>query len=95
MEFDNSSGEKLGDILLNKFESWLKDLSINASFNKTTWGIITNINGNLYTIEINNQSYSNINAMRNAGELYINDKVLCLIPNNQYSNMVIIGAIAT
>lgn len=52
-------------------------------------GIIKEINGKKYTVKIGNSIYTNIYAARNTGNISINEVVLCVIPNNQYSDMFI------
>ena len=61
-----------------------------APYTTVEVGLIKNKTVDGYTVDIHGQQYTNVLAL-NSVSLVTNDTVAILIPNNQYSNMFILG----
>lgn len=71
-----------------------KDIATDSPFNKTKNGRIVEVTPTGYTVEIENKRYPTIQAI-NTNRLYLNDIVVCCLPNNQMSQMYIIGKLVS
>lgn len=92
---DRASGMKVAEAIEKRIKLISKDLYNNAPYTTIRNGIVTAINGKKYTVKINNAFYTNIYALKNVGTINIHDVVICIIPNNQYSEMFILGVLDT
>ena len=90
---DRASGIKIAEAIEKRIKLISKDLYTNAPYTTIRNGRITAINGKKYTIKINNAIYTNIYALKDVGTIGIGDVAICVIPNNQYSNMFILGVL--
>lgn len=90
---DRASGTKVAEAIEKRIKLISKDLYTNAPYTTIRNGRITAINGKKYTIKINNAIYTNIYALKNIGIVGVGDVAICVIPNNQYSNMFILGVL--
>ena len=66
----------------------------NSAYDRTYIGLIvdTNLETNTYTVRIDGHEYNNIMSTIRA---YVNDTVLIMCPQNQFSQMFIYGKIDT
>lgn len=64
-----------------------------APFNSCLRGTVSAINsqGTQYTIKVGQKIYSSVPALKTAGNIALNDSVICIIPNNNISQMFILG----
>ena len=67
-----------------------KDIATESPFNKTKNGRVVKVTPTGYTVEIENKQYPRVQAI-NTNQIYLNDIVACCLPNNQMSQMYIIG----
>lgn len=93
MELNGKTGEMIRLAIERKIENEIKRLNNNLSFNKLERGIIEEININGYAIKINNILYRGIKAVSQNTSINVGDVVIVLIPNNQYTQMFILGKI--
>lgn len=92
---DRASGIKVAEAIEKRIKLISKDLYNNAPYTIIRNGIITNINNKKYTVKINNAFYTNLYALKGIGGIGVGDVAICIIPNNQYSNMFILGVLDT
>lgn len=81
--------------MLDGIEVYVKRMINVATFNKIETGSIISSDGdNGYTVKIKDKNYSGIKALGNQKMGYTTDDIVVLcIPNNQYSQMFILGAL--
>lgn len=82
-------GKKIIKLIQNSQDYAFK----NAPFNMIRVGLITKKVGKTFTIKINQSNYSNIYALKGSGEINVGDTAICVIPNNQFSQMFILGVL--
>jgi hypothetical protein len=85
------SGNKVAEAIDRRITNIAKDVFNKSPSNRMVFGRVTEINGKEYTVKVNNQIYAKVYAYKGVGTIIVGDTVDCLIPNNQYSNMRIIG----
>lgn len=90
---DRTSGMKIAEAIEKRIKLVSKDLYTNAPYTIIRNGRVMAINGKKYTVKINNALYTNIYALKGVGVISTGDVAICIIPNNQYSNMFIIGVL--
>lgn len=88
---DRTSGMKVAEAIEKRINLIAKDLYNNAPDNKTAFGVVLDSKDGLFTIKINNKTYPKVQALRNVGEIKKGEKVFCIIPNNNFSDITIIG----
>lgn len=69
---------------------YVKMMVDEASYDKIVTGVINSVNGNKCTVTINQIEYTNIPKLSNV-TVTTNDVVKIMIPQNNYSNMFILG----
>lgn len=92
-KLDGESARKILEALDIRASKIAKEETRTSSYNKTKFGIITAKNVFRYTVKIDKIEYKNIKAVKNIGILNIGDVVTCLVPNNNMSNMFILGVV--
>lgn len=90
---DRASGIKMAEAIEKRIKLISKDLYNNAPYTIIKNGIVTAINGKRYTVRINNAIYTNVFAIKGVESISTGDVAICIIPNNQYSNMFILGVL--
>jgi hypothetical protein len=91
MNLDSNAGKKVKEAIEKKMTSVAKQINTNAPYNKTKKGKVISKSDGIFSVKIDNAIYTNILASRNAGTINVNDIVICTIPNNEMSNMYIVG----
>lgn len=94
MALDGKSGKVIREAIENYVKSLVRTNVEKAPFNKTKNGRIVSVSPTGYTVEIENKEYPNVQAI-NATALQVNDIVVCSVPNNQMSQMYIIGKLVS
>lgn len=89
--FNSESGRKVAEAIDRRVMNVAKNIYENSPNNKTKFGTVLSSNAGLFSVKIDNVTYTNITALRNVGDIKRGEVVVCLIPNNQYSNMIILG----
>ena len=89
--FNSESGRKVAEAIDHRVMNVAKNIYENSPNNKTKFGTVLSSNMGLFSVKIDNLEYTNIPALRNVGSIKRGEVVICLIPNNQYSNMIILG----
>lgn len=91
MELDSIAGKIIREAIERKINAEIENISNTLSFNKIKRGKIKEINITGYTVQIENNIYRNVPIIRQDTIININDVVQIVIPNNQYSQMFILG----
>lgn len=87
---DGKKGAEIREALIQFGKNIKSDVSRTAPFDKNVNGRVIEITPNGYTVEIQTRKYPNVKAI-NAQNLQVNDIVACCIPNNQMSQVYILG----
>ena len=87
------SSKELADILFEKIQESAQESTENAPYNKIVWGRITGKLGYFHVVNVNGKPYPKTLALTSAGTLAVGDTVVCIVPNNNMSNMFILGKI--
>lgn len=93
-DLDFNNGSKVARAIDLRIKQVAKYVFQKSPYNKIKYGIVENINGKIYTVNIENKTYQT-NALKGVGTINLQDRVVILIPNNQYSNMFILGVLDT
>lgn len=90
---DYESGKKVVDAIDRKIKNVSNDLKTNSPYNRTRFGrVVKKTEGSgIFTVVIDNTTYNNVYALRTVGTINVGDVVICLIPNNNFSNITILG----
>ena len=91
MGFNRMSGDEVARAIDERVRSVAQEVYTRNPANRTAYGRVVSSSGGYYSVEINSHIYNNVPSLRNTGAISNNTTVLCLIPNNEYSNMVIVG----
>lgn len=93
VNFDRQMGIEIANAINKRIKMVSQDLYNNAPYTIIKFGRVVSINGKRYSIKINNALYTNIYALKGSNLISVGDSVICVVPNNQYSNMFILGAL--
>lgn len=74
--------------LLKGIQNYVKQCMDNIGYDKTYTAIIKSKNNNKYSIILQGIQYDDVKTI--GGECYVNETVHVLIPNNNFSNMIIL-----
>lgn len=88
-----SSGDKIAQAIDKRIISVAKQVYNSSPMNKSKYGRVTDISNGLYSVVIEGSVYKKVPALSSVGFISKGSVVLCLIPNNQFSNIVIIGSL--
>ena len=91
MGFDRTNGDKVADAIDARIQKVAQEVYSRSPSNRTVYGKVVSVDRGLFTVEINMHTYTKVPALRNSGVISKNETVICLIPNNEYGNMVILG----
>ena len=91
MGFNRTTGEEVASAIDARIQKVAQEVFTNSPANRTVFGNVVAVSNGYYTVEIASHRYTNIPSMRNIGDIAVNTTVVCLIPNNEYSNMIILG----
>lgn len=89
--FNSESGRKVAEAIDRRVMNVAKNIYENSPNNKTKFGTVLSSSAGLFNVKIDNVTYTNISALKNVGNINRGEVVICLVPNNQYSNMIILG----
>lgn len=95
LKFNRETGTNIANAIDKRIRTVTQDLYNNAPYNVIRKGRVTAIKNKFYTVKINNAIYTKIYALKNVGIINVHDVVICVIPNNQYSEMFILGVLDT
>ena len=91
MGFNRMSGDEVARAIDERVRSVAQEVYTRNPANRTAYGRVVSSSNGYYSVEINSHTYNNVPSLRNTGTIDNNATVLCLIPNNEYANMVILG----
>lgn len=86
-----SSGDKVAQAIDKRIIAIAKQVANKSSVNRTVFGRVTAKNNGLFSLRINNTIYTNVIALKNSNYINVGDKVVCLVPNNQFNDLLILG----
>lgn len=90
-KINNENGSKVAQAIDNRIINVAKLVYNESPHNKTKLGKVLSKKDGYFSVEIEKSTYTKVPALRNVGEINVGEVVLCLIPNNQFGNMVILG----
>ena len=90
-EINFSSGNKIAEAIDKRIIAIAKQVANKSTVNKTVFGRVTAKNNGLFSLRINNTVYTNVIALKNSNYINVGDKVVCLVPNNQFNDLLILG----
>ena len=88
---NHTTGTRVADAIDNRIINVAKQVYDNSPNDKMRYGTVVSKDAGVFSVKINNTTYSNIKALRNVGDIAVGEVVHCLVPNNNFSDMVIIG----
>lgn len=88
---DYRSGDKIAEAIDRRIVSVAKQVYEKSPNNKTKYGKVLSKKDGLFTVEIEKSTYTKVPALRNVGNINIGEIVVCMIPNNQFSNIMVLG----
>lgn len=91
MAFNRLSGNEVASAIDARIQKVAQEVFTNSPTNRTAYGRVVSQKGGYFTVNINSHTYTNVVAIRSVGQIKNNETVVCLIPNNEYSNMLILG----
>lgn len=86
-----SSGDKVAQAIDKRIIAIAKQVANKSTVNRTVFGRVTAKNNGLFSLRINNTVYTNVIALKNSNYINVGDKVVCLVPNNQFNDMIVLG----
>ena len=86
-----SSGDKVAQAIDKRIIAIAKQVANKSTVNRTVFGRVTAKNNGLFSLRINNTVYTNVIALKNSNYINVGDKVVCLVPNNQFNDLLILG----
>ena len=88
---NHTTGTRVADAIDKRIINVAKQVYDNSPNDKMRYGTVVSKDAGVFSVKINNTTYSNIKALRNVGDIAVGEVVHCLVPNNNFSDMVIIG----
>lgn len=88
---DYRSGDKIAEAIDRRIVAVAKQVYETSPNNKTKYGRVISKKDGLFTVEIEKSVYPNVKALRNVGDIGIGEVVVCMVPNNQFSNIMVLG----
>lgn len=91
--FNSASGNQVSKAINRRMENIAKQVFAETPNDRTKFGVVKKKEKGLYTVLIDKSLYTNIPALKSAGNINAGETVVCQIPNNQYSNVYILGSL--
>lgn len=88
---DSKTGTRIAKAIDDRIIAIAKQVYQNSPNDKIKYGKVVGRKNGIFTVKIESSTYEKIPALRNVGNIQNGEVVLCLIPNNNFSNMTIIG----
>lgn len=86
-----NTGNQVANAIDKRIIAIAKQVAKKSSVNKTVYGRVTEKNNGLFSVKINNAIYTDVLALKDLGYIKVGDSVVCLVPNNQFNNLIILG----
>lgn len=90
-DINYTSGNQVANAIEKRIIAVAKQAINKSSVNKTVYGRVTEKNNGLFSVKINNAIYTDVLALKDLGYIKVGDSVVCLVPNNQFNNLIILG----
>lgn len=88
---NHTTGTRVADAIDKRIINVAQQVYDNSPNDKMRYGTVVSKDAGVFSVKINNTIYPNVKALRNVGNINIGEVVHCLVPNNNFSNMVILG----
>lgn len=88
-----TSGDQVAKAIDKRIISIAKQVTNKSPVNRTVYGRIVSQTQGGFSISVNNTIYNNIPVLKYLNYLKIGDRVICLVPNNQFNDMIILGVV--
>lgn len=92
-KLDFDTGSRVANTIDKRIITVVNQMLKTSTLNRTVYGKITSVAESLFSVKINNITYDNVCALKNVGEIKVGDRVMCLVPNNQFNDLTIIGVV--
>lgn len=89
--FNFAAGDKIAQAIDKRIITIAKQVANKSTVNRTVFGRVIAKNNGLFSLRINNTVYTNVIALKNSNYINVGDKVVCLVPNNQFNDLLILG----
>lgn len=89
--FNFAAGDKIAQAIDKRIITIAKQVANKSTVNRTVYGRVTAKNNGFFSLKINNTIYTNVIALKSANYINVGDKVVCLVPNNQFNDLLILG----
>lgn len=90
-DFNAENGKRVAEAINRRIENVAQQLFDKSARDKTVYGIVTQFNDGISTIKVKNNIYTNVPALKNVGKIKKGDRVMCLVPNGNFSDITILG----
>lgn len=90
-DFNYNSGNQIANAIDKRIIAIAKQVSNKSTVNRTVYGKVLSKNNGVFSIAINSNIYNNVLALKHLPYINVGDKVVCLVPNNQFNDMIVLG----
>lgn len=90
-DINYTSGSQIANAIDKRIIAIAKQVANKSAVNRTVFGRVLSKNNGLFSLSINNNVYNNVLALKDLSYIRVGDKVVCLVPNNQFNDMIILG----
>ena len=90
-DMNYTSGDQVAKAIDKRIIAIAKQVANKSTVNRTVFGRVLSKNNGLFSLSINNRVYNNVLALKDLGYIRVGDKVICLVPNNQFNDMIVLG----
>lgn len=92
-KLDFDTGSRVANTIDKRIITVVNQMLKTSTLNRTVYGRVTSASDTFFSVKINNTIYDNVCALKNVGEIKVGDRVMCLVPNNQFNDLTIIGVV--
>ena len=92
-KLDFDTGSRVANTIDKRIITVVNQMLKTSTLNRTVYGRVTSTSDTFFSVKINNTIYDNVCALKNVGEIKVGDRVMCLVPNNQFNDLTIIGVV--
>lgn len=94
---NEKQNQAVASAILQAVAKGCEDKLKSAPFNSCLFGVVTesNAQGTLYTVKVGQKAYPSVPCLQSLGHVKSNSSVVCIVPNNNISQMFILGVLST
>lgn len=93
MQSNEQKAKEIATAIIRKMKNEVSTAVALAPFNTTLNGVVTEIIGKNYTVNIKKSVYTGIKALRSSFAINVGDKVIVIVPNGIMNNAFILGVL--